>query len=321
MTQLFSNEYFGIGLIITIAFLTILFIIVLIMALKDARKNKQSEEVVKEAKEEPTADFAFKEESPEEKVEISLPDNVVLAPAQEEVKEEVAPVVPEVPTIEETHQVEEVPQVEEVKTPEEVKEEEEFKTADFSFGDLNKEQAAVENEPTVNIDFEALAESLKSELEKENKEEVKESVNSVEVTPADVFTTKEVKEEVPVQNNQDYNANLEELKSFANELVSDLDINKEPVLTNEEETIKVEPASNNDAPVTLLNNEENKVVKEEKVVTPVKMKVPTIEMPKFATVPKDSVKVSTVEPVEDKKEEVVAAPTFDTIENETFSLK
>lgn len=315
MTQLFSNEYFGIGLIITIAFLTILFIIVLIMALKDARKNKQSEEVVKEAKEEPTADFAFKEESPEEKVEISLPDNVVLAPAEEEVKEEVAPVVSEVPTVEET------PQVEEVKTPEEVKEEEEFKTADFSFGDLNKEQAAVENEPTVNIDFEALAESLKSELEKENKEEVKEIVNSVEVTPADVFTTKEVKEEVPVQNNQDYNANLEELKSFANELVSDLDINKEPVLTNEEETIKVEPTSNSDAPVTLLNNEENKVVKEEKVVTPVKMKVPTIEMPKFAAVPKDSVKVSTVEPVEDKKEEVVAAPTFDTIENETFSLK
>lgn len=305
MTQLFSNEYFGIGLIITIAFLTILFIIVLIMALKDARKNKQSEEVVKEAKEEPTADFAFKEESPEEKVEISLPDNVVLAPAEEEVKEEVAPVAPEVPTIEE------VSPVEEVKTPEEVKEEEEFKTADFSFGDLNKEQAAVENEPTVNIDFEALAESLKSELEKENKEEVKESVNSVEVTPADVFTANETKDETPVQNNQDYNANLEELKSFANELVSDLDINKEPVLTNEEETIKVEESV----------PEENKVVKEEKVVTPVKMKVPTIEMPKFAAVPKDSVKVSTVEPVEDKKEEVVAAPTFDTIENETFSLK
>ena len=42
MTQLFSNEYFGIGLIITIAFLTILFIIVLIMALRDARKNRQS---------------------------------------------------------------------------------------------------------------------------------------------------------------------------------------------------------------------------------------------------------------------------------------
>ena len=299
MTQLFSNEYFGIGLIITIAFLTILFIIVLIMALRDARKNRQSEEVVKEAKEEPTADFAFKEESPEEKVEISLPDNVVLAPAQEEVKEEV-------PTVEETSQV-----VEEVKTPEEVKEEEEFKTADFSFGELNKEQAVVENEPTVNIDFEALAESLKSELEKENKEEVKENVNNVEVTPADVFTAKEVKEETPGQNNQDYNANLEELKSFANELVSDLDINKEPVLTNEEETIKVEESV----------AAETKVVKEEKVVTPVKMKVPTIEMPRFAAVPKDSVKVSTVEPVEDKKEEVVATPTFDTIENETFSLK
>ena len=67
MTQLFSNEYFGIGLIITIAFLTILFIIVLIMALKDAKKRK-NEEVVKEEKEKNT-DFAFQEQSEEIKLE------------------------------------------------------------------------------------------------------------------------------------------------------------------------------------------------------------------------------------------------------------
>ena len=73
-----------------------------------------------------------------------------------------------------------------------------------------------------------------------------------------------------------------------------------------------------------INNEESKVIKEEKVYgAPVKLKVPNIEMPKFASAPKDSVRVTNTEPVLNHKEEEPKydTPNFENIENETFSLK
>ena len=301
MTQLFNNEYFGIGLIVTIAFLTVLFIIVLVMALKDAKKR--SGEIPEEKTDKiPSESFAFKEEEPKEELQV---------PEVEEEKVEI------VPTIEENKEFgvkEEVvpPEIKEevVEEKEESKEEaDEFKTADFSFEDL-KGTDSEEKEPTINIDFEALAESLKNELDAETKaaEEPKEEVGK-EVKPEDLFDNNT--SEIP-------SINLEELKKFANELQRE---EEKPLLQNEEDTIKIVDSANSSVNVYLNNKEEQKIVKEEKVYgPPVKMKVPTMEMPKFASVPSDSVKVNKIEPVGNKQEEVVA-PSFENIENETFSLK
>lgn len=298
MTQLFNNEYFGIGLIVTIAFLTVLFIIVLIMALKDAKKRSKEMEVPEEAPKTPSESFAFKEEAPKEDLSIS------------ENKEEKVEIVPTVPLEKEeivAPLVEEPVELTPTETPaepvEEKKELDDFKTADFSFEDLKEKEVSAEKEPTVNIDFEALAESLKTELDKETREEPKKE----EVAPTNLFDSKT--SEIP-------SIDLDELKRFANELQTE---EEKPLLENKEEEIKVvEDNTNTPAPVYL--NSEEKVVKEEKVFEPVKMKVPTMEMPKFASAPANSVKVSKVEPVEDKKEEVIT-PSFESIENETFSLK
>ncbi len=288
MTQLFNNEYFGIGLIVTIAFLTVLFIIVLIMALKDAKKR--SEEIQEKDDKIPSESFAFKEEEPKQELQI---------PEVEEEKVEIVPTIEEkeVPIAEAS-----VTSTPEIKEEVEIKEEnvDDFKTTDFSFADLKTAEEEVK-EPTVNIDFAALAESLKNELDAEvNKESATEGKE--EIKAEDVFTKEE---DIPA-------INLEELKRFASELQAE----EKPLLENEEETIKVE---NNTTDNVYLNKEEEKVVKEEKVFEPVKMKVPDIVMPKFASAP-NGIKVEKVEPVEDKKEEV-NTPSFENIENETFSLK
>lgn len=60
MEKLYSNQYFGVVLFAVIGILALLFIIVLILALRDAKKRKQIEDVTLESdKEEEMANVAF----------------------------------------------------------------------------------------------------------------------------------------------------------------------------------------------------------------------------------------------------------------------
>lgn len=134
--NLYMSEYFGVGLIVTITILASLFIIVLIIALRDAKKFQEKDESVKVLESnEVTDNFAFKETEPT--VALNVNNEVV-------------------------NKLENDDEIEIIR---EDKKEDEFKTADFNFKSLNE---TIDEDPTVKIDFEALASSLKESFSGDN---------------------------------------------------------------------------------------------------------------------------------------------------------
>ena len=301
LEKLYSNENFGLYLVIAIAVLVVLFFIVLFLGKKDEKKTKE----IKAAK-----------EKEKQLVENNATGPIAITPVGEEVKPVennvvvepvVAPVEPVSTNLEPVafKPVEDVKPIENPQpafkevteeVPVEVHEEpkvEETQNVVLNENNVMEEEA---DDETKEFDFEALADAINKELES-----IKESKNEVQKVEEPVV--EEANNEKPV---------IEE-KPFAFPTFETVEPDKIPeqVIPKEEvkPVIPEKPKMPNVFSSVYVNPREEK--KEPEIVKPAKAAVP-FELPKMAELPKKA---------EVKKEEPKEVHSFlDEIEAESYQI-
>ena len=297
LEKLYSNENFGLYLVIAIAVLVVLFFIVLFLGKKDEKKTKE----VKTAK-----------EKEKQLVENNATGPVAITPVGEEVKpvennvEVKPPVVPVEPVstnlepvafkpIEDVKPIENTqPAFKEVteEVPVEVHEEpkvEETQNVVLNENNVMEEEA---DDETKEFDFEALADAINKELES-----IKESKNEVP----------DVSEPVKEENNE---KPVIEEKPFAFPTFETVEPDKIPEQVMNEEKEEIKPVIEEKPKMPNVFSSVYVNPKEEKS-EPAKPSVP-FELPKMADLPKKA---------EEKKEEVKEVHSFlDDIEAESYQI-
>ena len=253
--KLYMNEYFGVGLITVIVILASLFILVLILALRDAKKSTEKDESVKVLESNEYNDnFAFKETEPHTALEV----NKEVAKESDDKDDE-------------------------IKIIREDEKEDEFKTVDFNFKDVHE---TVDSEPTMNIDFNALAASLEDSLKSDD-----EGSNLV------------VNEEPVFDGSRNSNSEL----------------SVDSLLNMASDAPTASPKSVNDNYTMFKENEQfssvNVTPKVNKVEEEPKLKVVDIEMPELSPSIDDLPEKKEQEPQE------IQFASFKNMENETFKIR
>ncbi len=300
LEKLYSNENFGLYLVIAIAVLVVLFFIVLFLGKKDEKKTKELQ-VAKEKEKQlvennATGPIAIKPIGEEVVSQQPKEEPIALEPITEAKVDETPLASEAIPTFKEvTNEV-----------PLEVKEEPQITNVNLT-ENINNTPEEVDDE-TKEFDFEALADAINKELESIKESKNVEVSNDIEVPVVNMPVIEPVKEEVkevkPVISEKPFA--FPTFETVEPDKIPEQVVNKEEIKPEIKPVIEEKPKMPNVFSSVYVNRNEEK--KEE--VKPVKPA--PFELPKKIDLPKKA---------EEKKEEVKEVPSFlDQIETESYQI-